>query len=179
MLGLKLVDWIVIVIYLVGITFMVHEMSHKYTAIHYGHDARFVLNLVSISIALVLALVGWTMIWVGAAYIMAKRGLTIDEGGKISLAGPLSNLVMGLFGIILQFVVLSFHIGFGLFLGYSLPSIVSLFVILNAFIGGFNMLPFWILDGRKIFDWDKAIWLSLTLGLITLFFISIYLTLLF
>ncbi len=33
---------------------------------------------------------------------------------------------------------------------------------INMWLGLFNMIPFWLLDGKKIFAWDPKIWAVMT-----------------
>ncbi|HLE64658.1 MAG TPA: hypothetical protein VI816_00865, partial [Candidatus Bathyarchaeia archaeon] len=38
-------------------------------------------------------------------------------------------------------------------------------VALNIWLGAFNMLPIFILDGQKVYTWDKKIWAALAVPL--------------
>jgi Zn-dependent protease len=38
-------------------------------------------------------------------------------------------------------------------------------VLLNLWLAAFNMLPIVILDGQKVFSWDKKIWALVTIPL--------------
>jgi Zn-dependent protease len=39
----------------------------------------------------------------------------------------------------------------------------------NAWIAMFNLLPFGVLDGQKIFDWNKIVWTSAMIATMILF----------
>ncbi len=72
-----------------------------------------------------------------------------NEIGKISIAGPITNIAMALAFLGISFAMTPY-------LGYWV-----LFLTLasfNAFIAVFNLIPFGILDGYKIFSWDKKVW---------------------
>jgi Zn-dependent protease len=86
----------------------------------------------------------------GATMILGRS--TKYETAVFSTAGPLVNLGLA---------ILAFP-----FLIYSsiLSEFLFLFVVINAGLGVFNMLPFAILDGKKIFDYSRSIWLSITLS---------------
>jgi Zn-dependent protease len=139
----------------VGIGFILHEMAHKFTAIRYGYWAEFHKDNSMLLIAVVLAsLVGFVFAAPGATVIYTNpyegRGLTREENGKISAAGPATNLLL-----CIPFAAL-YVLGGGLSAaGGSLLAVVGLAGIqINAMIAAFNMLPFGPLDGRKIWDWN-------------------------
>jgi len=68
--------------------------------------------------------------------------------GKVSLAGPLTNLVLS-----------TLFVGMAtLSTGYL--SVIAMYsALINAFfIAFFNLIPFGIFDGRKVFRWNKTVW---------------------
>ena len=141
----------------VGIGFILHEMAHKFTAIRYGYWAEFHKDNSMLLIAVVVAsLVGFVFAAPGATVIYTNpyegRGLTREENGKISAAGPATNLLL-----CIPFAAL-YVLGGGLSAaGGSLLAVVGLAGIqINAMIAAFNMLPFGPLDGRKIWDWNAV-----------------------
>ena len=71
--------------------------------------------------------------------------------GRTAVAGPLTNIIFALlfFGIT-QLTQVS--VAMSLALQYT--------VLINAFIALFNLLPFGILDGFKVFEWNKIWWLA-------------------
>jgi Zn-dependent protease len=75
-----------------------------------------------------------------------------DDLLKISIAGPITNLIYSCLFAGLAFTLpLSFDWGsMLLFAGY-----------LNAFMAVFNLLPFGILDGYKIFSLNKKLWAAI------------------
>ena len=71
-----------------------------------------------------------------------------DEMGKVSLAGPATNIVLA--GALLS-----------LGLTFAQPSLSWAFYLgafLNGFMAVFNLIPFGIFDGLKVFNWDKKVW---------------------
>jgi Zn-dependent protease len=146
----------------VGIGFILHEMAHKFTAIRYGYWAEFRKDNNMLLVAVVLAsLVGFVFAAPGATVIYRNasdgRGLTREQNGKISAAGPALNLVL-----CLPFAALYF-IGGGT--PQSLLAQIGLAgVQINAMIATFNMLPISILDGNKVFAWNILVFLFLILA---------------
>jgi Zn-dependent protease len=150
----------------VGIGFILHEMAHKFTAIRYGYWAEFRKDNNMLLVAVALAsLVGFVFAAPGATVIYSNsydgRGLTREQNGKISAAGPVVNLLLCiLFGALLLF-------GGGiaaLKTGNILAEIGLAGVQINAMIAAFNMLPISILDGNKVFSWNFPVFLFLILA---------------
>ena len=44
--------------------------------------------------------------------------------------------------------------------GNMLNTIGQYGLLINSWLALFNMIPFWNFDGKKIFIWNKTIWLS-------------------
>ncbi len=132
----------------VGSGFVLHELSHKFVAERYGYWAEFRMWPMGILIALATSLIGFIFAAPGATYI---SGLSVSEpqNGKISLAGPLTNVAVAL--VFLPFL---------LFAGGSLELLGFVGFSVNMFLAVFNMLPFMPLDGAKVFNWSKLYWVA-------------------
>ncbi len=130
----------------VGIGFVGHELAHKYMAMRFGYQARYRIWPMGLVLALLLAFVAVIFAALGAVRIRGA-GMTRDERGIISLAGPTFNIILS-----------------ALFMGMAtvFSGVYSQFfefgAFINALIALFNCIPFSILDGKKIFDWDKSMW---------------------
>ena len=101
---------------------------------------------------------------------MISGPASLDEIGKISIAGPATNVVFS-------------TVFLGLTLVPSLdPWIFFAFAIgafFNGYIAVFNLIPLGILDGFKIFHWNKAVWafafaVSIVLTVLSYFIVSPY-----
>jgi Zn-dependent protease len=73
--------------------------------------------------------------------------------------GPLTNLAMGFLFLISAY-------------SYPYHSYLYAGASFNAWIALFNLLPFGVLDGQKIFDWNKIAWVCTMATTMTLFIIS-------
>lgn len=125
------------------IAFFIHEMAHRFTAISLGYKARFVASIEGLMLTLISALLPFKILAPGYVAIYGRYGGRLRDLGLIALAGPLSNILIAVLAMIIPF-----------------SSILKYFVVLvNMDIALFNLLPFAILDGNKIFRWNKAIWL--------------------
>lgn len=138
-------------------SFFLHELAHKFTAQKEGLWAEFRLmfmGLILTAISIISPL--FKIISPGAVVIsgfVSKKGV-----GKISMAGPLTNIVLSMVLIML-------------WLATSQPILIFT-AAFNAWIALFNLIPFGILDGFKVFLWNKLFWvltfmLSLTLTILT------------
>ena len=96
----------------------------------------------------------------GVVFILGP--VTKETSGKIALAGPLTNIMLSLVCIAIA-------------LGFSNTVIGVVAIIgswINAFIAIFNLIPFGLMDGLKVFWWNKIVWAvafsaSLILGVFT------------
>jgi Zn-dependent protease len=84
-----------------------------------------------------------------------------NKFGRVALIGPLTNLVMG-FAFLASTYLFPYH------------SYLHVGASFNAWIALFNLLPFGVLDGQKIFDWNKIAWIC-TIAATMVLFIAAYL----
>ena len=140
--------------------FLLHEIAHKLMAQHYGLWAEFRLTMFGALLTLMSIISPFKIISPGAVMIAGYADREIV--GKTALAGPATNIALSMLSYVL-FV-------------YLQPSVFSriayISAIFNAWIAFFNLLPFAILDGWKVFRWNKAVWvivfvLSLALTVLT------------
>ncbi|MFW5927769.1 MAG: hypothetical protein ACOCSL_01105 [Thermoplasmatota archaeon] len=137
--------------------FIFHEFAHRKLARDYGCWAEFRMWRWGLMLAVMFGfLFGWVFAAPGSVMIQGR--ITKEQHGKISAVGPGTNWAVGT-GFLIASLVL-FNIGMG-FIG-ALLGFVS---YVNLFIGGFNLLPFGPLDGRKIFSWSAKHYIALV-GLI-------------
>lgn len=145
-LSIQLVYAFLLILVTVGVGFILHEMAHKYVAIKYGLQARYVMWTLGLLLALVMAvLLGFVFAAPGATYIWGGN-VSREENGKISLAGPLTNLVIAIIFTPLIFIPVLSQVG-------------VLGVEVNLFLGAFNLIPIFPLDGSKVLAWDWRVWL--------------------
>lgn len=142
--------------------FIIHELAHKFFAMHYGCYAEFRLWLSGLGFAIILSLItsgSFVFAAPGAVYIWG-RNITRKQNGIISVAGPVANLVLAIVFLIVGFFVTS---------GSYLQMLFFGVYQINLFLGGFNMLPIPPLDGFKVFVWNKPLWIILFLIFVGLF----------
>ncbi len=153
---------LVVSLFTVGISFIIHEMSHKLIAQRYGSWAEFRMNPFMLILMLVLVYFLGILFAAPGAVMIYGGNVGRRENGRISLAGPLSNLILGMaFFLLLSEQGLLYEIG-----RYG--------VIVNITLALFNMIPFGIFDGKKVWDWNKLVYLGMVAA--TLLLLLLYIT---
>ena len=141
--------WLITSFILIVLSFMLHEMGHKFTAQRYGAWSEFRMYPMGLVLCLVMSLVGFLFAAPGAVYI---RGRITDEmNGKISAAGPIVNIVISALSLALMYAVSN---------GLS-RSIFFLLAYMNAFLALFNLLPIPPLDGSKVVKWSLPVYVCM------------------
>lgn len=143
-----------------GTGFILHELAHKFTAIYFGHLAQFRMWTNGLIFMGILAVLPTNFLFIapGAVYIRGwGRQITRAENGIISAAGPVTNLVIALIGI-LAIVTIGPMV---LNLGGEPKELFSSLVGINLFLGLFNMIPIYPLDGSKVWAWNPIAYLLL------------------
>jgi Zn-dependent protease len=128
------------------VSFFAHEIAHKVTAQRRGLWAEFRLTLWGAALTLIFMVLPVTFKLISPGAVMISGPARSDEIGKISIAGPLTNIILS--GVFLSFA-------------FFVPSLFLVFILgalVNGFIAVFNLIPFGILDGFKIFNWNKTVW---------------------
>ena len=139
-----------------GIAFIVHEMAHKFTAMKYGYWAEFQMNSMMLVVAVAMAALAGIVFAAPGATMIYGNSISREENGKISLAGPVSNLIL-----LIPFAALIFV---GQSAGSGILAIIGLVgVKVNAMIAAFNLLPVGPLDGAKILSWNPVIFAGVAL----------------
>lgn len=149
--GLYNTDALVFIIYIilsflaVVTGFLGHEMMHKITAFRHNYYAEFIRWDMGLLLALVTSFFGIVFAAPGATTIYGY--VDKDTYGKISAAGPIYNLFVGI-----------------LFLSVSLVSYLHILIFvaeINFWLGFFNLLPIPPLDGSKIYRWNMPLYIIL------------------
>ncbi len=83
---------------LVVVSFLFHELGHKFVAQKYGLWSEFRMWPLGLGLTIVTSLLGFLFASPGAVYISGNMNREVN--GKISIAGPAVNIVMSMIGII-------------------------------------------------------------------------------
>jgi Zn-dependent protease len=140
----------------VGTAFLLHELAHKVLAQKYSLWAEFRKFNLGLVLAVAMSFFGFIIAAPGA--VMISGQVTREQNGKISAAGPLTNIALA----ILFFIA-------GVFLPQAFGALPALFnkiiffgFVINSWLALFNMIPFPPLDGSKVMAWSLPVWLGIT-----------------
>jgi Zn-dependent protease len=143
------VDYPALIVFVIifSTSFLMHEMAHKLVAQKQGYWAEFRLTLIGAALTL-LSVISTIFKIISPGAVMIGGPPDRERMGRISIAGPLTNIALSV-----------------IFLGANILApyyrhIILIGVAFNGWIALFNLIPYGIFDGLKVFIWDKRIWIS-------------------
>src|SRR5918997_3983104 len=140
--GYRYFSWQFLAIFISA--FLVHELAHKFLAQYYGSWAEFRAQMAGLIITAISALPIMPFKFIAPGAVMV--GLSDrNRFGRVAFIGPLTNLVMGF-----AFLALSYYY-------YPYYPYLAAGASFNGWIAIYNLIPFGLLDGQKIFDWNKVV----------------------
>lgn len=146
-------------------SFFMHEIAHKIAAQKRGLWAEFRLTLLGAVLTLFSIVSPFKVISPGA--VMVAGSADKENIGKISIAGPTTNILLSIAFLAIALLIPKIN----------LTPILLLSAAFNAWIALFNLIPFGILDGFKIFQWSKRNWILAFSASLALTFVSYWLIL--
>ena len=144
---------------ILAVSFFLHEIAHKVTAQRSGLWSEFRLTVWGAVLTAVSAISPLFKIISPGAVMIAGPAQGKDIA-KISIAGPVTNIILSTALLTVSF--LNTPISYSLLYGG----------FFNAFIAFLNLIPFAILDGLKIFNWNKKAWAMIFVPAVALLAIS-------
>jgi Zn-dependent protease len=133
--------------FVMTMSFLVHEIAHKVMAQQAGLWAEFRLTTWGSVLTLVSVFLPFKMIAPGAMMIGGTAPTTKDMV-KISVAGVITNIIFAATFLGLAFgLPITEYTGMLFFAAY-----------INSFMAVFNLIPFGVLDGYKLFLLNKKAW---------------------
>jgi len=130
----------------VGLGFIAHEMAHKILAQKYGCHAEFRAWDKMLILAVIMSFFGFIIAAPGAVMIAGPVGRR--RNGKISAAGAIANLAVATIFLSLLLIPVT----------GTLFLIAKYGFMINTWLALFNMIPFAMFDGKKVYNWNKAVY---------------------
>lgn len=145
-----------------GLGFALHELAHKFVAIRFGCSASFRANMFWLWIGLAMAFL-LKAIFLAPGAVVVQGVQSKKENGIISAAGPATNIALAILFLIPSF-----------FFNGVWTLILTMGTLINSWLAVFNLLPIHPLDGAKVWQWDKKIYIAmmiLSIGLLIIQFV--------
>ncbi len=144
-------DNFLIALLTVGLGFVLHELAHKYFGQKFGKHSEFRAFDKYLLLALILSFVGFLFLLPGAVY--TRGAISKRQLGIICLAGPVMNFIVGS-----AFFAMMMYVPQGFWFNLAVMG-----THINFYLFMFNMLPFWIIDGAKVWRWNKYVFIPVFL----------------
>jgi len=146
-----------------GLGFILHELAHKYVAVSYGLMAEFKAFYKMLFLAVAVSFFGFIIAAPGAVFIHGF-GITKEKNGKISVSGPLTNIVLAVLFLMIYLIQGEGIVGMIGNLGFTI----------NALLAAFNMIPVMPFDGAKVIAWSKTRYYVTLILAVGLFLLSLF-----
>lgn len=154
------------IITILALAFILHEMAHKFAAQRIGMWAEFRLSAMGLLFTFLSFILLQTSVLplmiIAPGAVMIAGLMNIKEYGEISIAGPATNIAQAIIYLIIYLITPPISL---------VAQLASYGIAINSFLALFNLIPFGIFDGMKIFRWDKRVWAAATItaGLLVVF----------
>ena len=127
------------------VSFLGHELAHKFLAQRNGLWAEFRTNIYGLLITAMSAILPFKVLAAGQVVIQGNGSK--QTLGAIGLVGPGFNIVLG-----------SGFFAFAKFVPGLLGQAFLGITMFNSWLAIFNLIPFGAFDGTNVFRWDKTRW---------------------
>lgn len=135
------------------LSFLLHELAHKFAAQHFQLWAEFRLTTQGALITLISIFLPPPFKIISPGAVMIAGSATRETVGKTALAGPLINILISFVCVLIAVFA---------------QDIFWIIAFINAFLAAFNLIPFGIIDGLKIYHWNRTIWVSAFIAAVAL-----------
>ena len=131
------------------LAFILHELAHKFAAQRLGMWAEFRLSTMGLIFTLFSFFLFQTSVFplmiIAPGAVMIAGLMNLNDYGRISIAGPATNITQALIYLIFDLLI---------------PSpLTKIGMAINSGLALFNLIPFGVFDGMKIFKWNWQIWI--------------------
>ena len=154
----------------VGTGFLLHELAHKFVAQRYGYWAEYRASWSGLFIMIVMSFMGFIFAAPGAVMISkdphaASQAAHVDDVAYgeefekkktkeqlwIAIAGPMTNIILVIFFLVLALASRKM-------INLFLLDVAYFAFYINLILAAFNLIPIDPFDGGKIFRGNRLIW---------------------
>jgi Zn-dependent protease len=135
------------------LSFLLHELAHKFAAQHFQLWAEFRLTMQGALITLISIFLPPPFKIISPGAVMIAGSATRETVGKTALAGPLTNIFISIGCVLIATLA---------------QEIFWIVAFINAFLAAFNLIPFGIIDGLKIYRWNRTVWAAAFIAAVVL-----------
>ena len=146
-------------IFTLGLSFIAHELSHRIVAVHFGYTAEFRAFYLGLALSIMFTMY-FGLLFAAPGGVIMKEAVGM-EVGLIAAAGPIANLLLSGFSIMLLAIPQLYTIGF-------------LGLLINTSLAFFNLLPIGPLDGHQVAKHNPKLWAFLFIISLVMFVWSIF-----
>ncbi len=148
-------SWLILIGLTIAFTwsFLLHEIAHKFAAQHFQLWAEFRLTMQGALITLISIFLPPPFKIISPGAVMISGFATGETVGKTALAGPLTNIFISFVCVLIAAVA---------------EEIFWIVAFINAFLAAFNLIPFGIIDGLKIYHWNRMVWAAAFIAAVAL-----------
>jgi len=143
--------WFVIALAAALTGFIAHEMAHKFVARRLGYWAEFRMWPMGLLLALISSAGGLLFAAPGATMVQGMDPRDVQGWGQTGVAGPITNLLFATVFYVGSVGTVLLHSG--------LFAPLLFLAMINTLFATFNLLPFGLLDGAKVYRWGVGRWL--------------------
>ncbi len=124
-------------------SFLLHEIAHKFAAQHFRLWAEFRLTMQGALITLISIFLPPPFKIISPGAVMIAGSVSKGVAGKTALSGPLTNIMLSIGCTLIATIT---------------QDMFWIVAFINAILATFNLIPFSIMDGLKVFRWNRIIW---------------------
>lgn len=135
---------------------VLHEVGHKFMAMRYGYKSEFKIWPIGLLIGFATAFFGFVFAVPGTANLDTED-LSDEMNGKIKIAGPLTNIVLGLIFILIAALIYPFSLHSQTI--HLIYLICTVGFSVNSFLATFNLIPIYSFDGTAVLKWNIGFWI--------------------
>lgn len=143
------------------VSFLGHELAHKFLARRNGLWAEFRTSRYGLLLTAISVIVPFKFLAPGQVNITGNGSK--EALGAIGLIGPGLNIVLGVATLVVYKMSI-FWLG---------PALITLSQF-NGWLALINLIPFGSLDGTRVFEWDKTRWMIALAAAAALLILSTY-----